>query len=96
MTITVTVGAPIEELDLETARRVVARANSRRGEPLPSGTQAELKSSIETVLAEQLVQKWITQVQQTGQLMAQKEGLVAKFRDADEATRKKVRDLLNG
>jgi len=96
MTITVTVGAPIEELDLETARRTITRANRRRETPLPSGTTAETKASLETVLAEQTTQRWQSQVQQTGQIMARQEDLVAKFRDADEATRQAVRDLLNG
>ncbi len=96
MTITVTVAAPIEELDLETARRITTRANRRRETPLSMGDTPEVKASLETILAEQATQRWQAQVQQTGQIMARQEDLVAKFRDADEATRQAVRDILNG
>ena len=95
MTITVTVGPPLEELDLETAHRIITRANRRRETSLPSGTTAETKASLETILAEQTTQRWQSQVQQTGQIVAHQEDLVAKFRDADEDTREKVRRLLN-
>lgn len=96
MTIQVTISPPFEELDKETARRVIQRANRSRETPLPTGTTAQLKASLETLTAEDATRRWQDEIRQTGQAVARNEGLIEKFRDADETTRQAVRTLLNG
>ncbi len=95
MTINVTISPPFGDLDKDTARRIIKRANRNRETALPSGTAAQLRASLESLLAEESARRWQDEVQQTGQIVARKDGLIDKFRDADETPRQAARDLLS-
>ena len=87
MNITVDVSAPIEDLDFETAVRLIEKANRGRETPLPLATTAEKKASLETVIAERLEKEWVNEIKRTGAALAQAADIRVKFRDATPAQR---------